>query len=101
MFRASLTFPGLAFVLLFSFKARQIVSAEACPRAPGGLFWRTTFSILLLSTTVSIQAQELPDDPVKAARVHLGPLGLNPKVAIVNVGIDNNVFNETVNPKRD
>ena len=36
-------------------------------------------------------------------RVQLGPLYINPTISLTNVGVDNNVFNETddQNPKRD
>jgi hypothetical protein len=40
-------------------------------------------------------------DPVATSRIHLGPLGLNPSMRFADVGIDNNVLNETINPKRD
>ena len=49
----------------------------------------------------SAAAQDPVEDPVATARVHLGPLALTPHMALMNVGVDNNVFNETVAPKRD
>jgi hypothetical protein len=33
--------------------------------------------------------------------IRLGPLGLNPTLTITNFGIDSNVFNDSVDPKRD
>lgn len=44
------------------------------------------------------QAQS-PDADRQAVRV--GPFELRPRFSITNAGIDNNVFNERVNPKRD
>ncbi len=40
-----------------------------------------------------------PDADRQAVRV--GPFELRPRLSITNAGIDNNVFNERVNPKRD
>jgi hypothetical protein len=42
-------------------------------------------------------------DPVAAARMHLGPVGLTPTIGLTNVGIDANVFNDPrdASPKRD
>jgi hypothetical protein len=49
-----------------------------------------------------LSAQDvLPSDGGDAARFHLGPLGLTPSVAVTNVGVDSNVFNEADNPKSD
>lgn len=46
-------------------------------------------------------AQESALDPVKSARLHLGYLGVTPGIGLTNLGVDNNVFNETGSPKRD
>jgi hypothetical protein len=78
-------------------------------RGSGGLLPLLLFSFCLglavpvaaQETAVPVAAQETTDDPVATARVHLGPLGLTPHFAIINVGIDDNVFNETSDPKRD
>jgi hypothetical protein len=56
---------------------------------------------LLLVAAPAARGQDLPSDPAEAARVHLGPLALNPTVAVKDVGIDTNVFNEAENPKSD
>jgi hypothetical protein len=58
-----------------------------------------TMVVFLMVAGRPAVAQE--PDPVATARIHLGPLGLNPGVGLANVGVDNNVFNETANPKRD
>ena len=42
-----------------------------------------------------------PADPVEAATVRVGPIGLNPAIIVHDVGRDNNVFNEPTNPKSD
>lgn len=48
------------------------------------------------------QAQQDGDtDPAETARFRLGVLRFTPSIAISNVGIDSNVFNEAENPKRD
>ena len=49
-----------------------------------------------------MSAQSDPTDPGAArGRVQLGPLGLTPSVALTNLGIDTNVFNEVDDPKSD
>ena len=40
-------------------------------------------------------------DPVAAAPIRLGPIGLAPHVTLTDLGVDTNVFNEPTNPKRD
>src|SRR5262245_39792295 len=44
---------------------------------------------------------EIPDPD--GVRVHIGPLGVNPSVALSNFGVDTNVFNEpdAAQPKKD
>ena len=42
-----------------------------------------------------------PKDPVANAPIRLGVLGLGPKVTLVNLGVDTNVFNEVEDPKED
>ena len=39
-------------------------------------------------------------DPVGAARIHLGPVGVTPGIT-VSSGVDSNVFAEEINPKSD
>ncbi len=55
-------------------------------------------SFVILAGPASAQSGS---DAVSTARIRLGPLGLTPAIAIQNVGIDSNVFNETENPKQD
>lgn len=49
-------------------------------------------------------AQQVPEpteDPVASARIHVGALGLTPRVGLTNLGWDTNVFNEVSDPKKD
>jgi hypothetical protein len=46
-------------------------------------------------------AQTTATDPVSNARMHLGPLGVTPSIALTNVGIDSNVFNTVEDPSHD
>jgi Putative beta-barrel porin 2 len=57
---------------------------------------------VLLAAATDLRGQEIPD-PAAEARIHLGPLALTPTLALVNAGIDTNVFNEPTfaGPKRD
>jgi hypothetical protein len=57
--------------------------------------------LALLCVALPVCAQDEPPDPFKTARFRFGPLALNPTIAIRDVGIDGNVFNEWENPKRD
>ena len=58
-------------------------------------------ALTLLCFTLPVVAQDSPPDPFKTARMRFGPLALTPTVSVTDVGIDNNVFNEWENPKRD
>ena len=62
-----------------------------------------TLVLLLCVFAVDAGAQTRPDDMPAAARYHLGPLKLNPTIALSNMGVDNNVFNaaDTEQPKTD
>ena len=40
-------------------------------------------------------------DPVAEARLQVGPLGLTPKLALRDIGLDTNVFNAAGEPERD
>lgn len=47
-------------------------------------------------------AQTAPTQPsIESMPVHIGPLGLAPSVAITDIGIDSNVFNDADNPQQD
>jgi len=45
-------------------------------------------------------AQETPD-PAEAGRFRLGPLRFTPSIALTSLGLDDNVFNEDLDPKQD
>jgi hypothetical protein len=78
------------------------VSLQAWPKYLPCRVARAAFLIGLFSIGASTgEAQGVSEDPVATARVHLGPVGVNPKVLLVNAGIDNNVFNDHTSPKRD
>jgi hypothetical protein len=47
------------------------------------------------------RAQSVDEDPSSTARLRLGPLAVTPSIALTNLGIDTNVFNEERQPKRD
>ena len=53
-----------------------------------------------LSALLSAPAGAQSTDPERQA-VHVGPFAFRPRLAITNVGVDYNVFNERDNPKRD
>ncbi|HEX7084765.1 MAG TPA: outer membrane beta-barrel protein [Vicinamibacterales bacterium] len=45
--------------------------------------------------------QDLPSDPSETARFRLGPIRFTPHLAITEVGVDTNVFNDAGEGKRD
>lgn len=53
---------------------------------------------LIMIAAVSAQEQK---DPGETARFQWGPLRFTPGIAISDVGVDNNVFNDVENPKSD
>ncbi len=55
---------------------------------------------LLVGVASHALAQE-PDDPAETARFRLGPIRFTPSIAVTGVGVDDNVFNESVDQKRD
>jgi hypothetical protein len=58
---------------------------------------------MLLLAPADLWAQAEPGAPPSTTRMRFGPLYLNPTIALSNLGIDDNVFNETEEegPKRD
>ena len=58
-------------------------------------------TILCIGTTVSYAQTTGPADPLETMPIRLGPLGLNPTLAVTNFGIDDNIFNDATDPKRD
>jgi hypothetical protein len=56
-------------------------------------------ALLIFSESLAL-AQDQPD-PASTARFRFGPVAVTPTVVLKTFGIDTNVFNEIVNPKRD
>lgn len=54
-----------------------------------------------VTQVVGVRAQDASDAAARLARLHFGPLAVNPSIALTNFGVDTNVFNELENPKRD
>lgn len=48
-----------------------------------------------------MSAQPPPNDPVAEAPIRLGVVGLAPRIALSNLGVDTNVFNSPFDPQRD
>lgn len=44
---------------------------------------------------------DAPVEPADLARFRLGPLRFTPSISLTNLGVDDNVFNDTANPKQD
>jgi hypothetical protein len=53
----------------------------------------------LLAVVPPTRAQSA--DPVDSARIQFGPVGLTPSIALTDLGVDTNVFNQVEDPKRD
>lgn len=58
-------------------------------------------TILFISTKVSHAQTAITTDPLESMPFRFGPIGLSPTLAITNVGIDDNIFNEANDPKSD
>lgn len=60
--------------------------------------------LIALGVTVPAFAQQVPvpsDDPVADAPIHLGIVGVRPRIGVYNFGVDTNVFNSRTNAQRD
>jgi len=66
-------------------------------------FARSCFLLaaLLVARPAAAQAQDAPPDPLENTQVRFGPVGLTPVIAFRDVGRDNNVFNDSADPKSD
>src|SRR5262249_52144958 len=93
-------------------RARDSVPQDERAGHPARRAWRTRplmrlrvmLRVLLpvLLAASSAAAQEPPPrDPLDDATVRFGPVGLTPVLNIHDVGRDNNVFNQSANPKSD
>lgn len=61
----------------------------------------TALALVCLGCAVpAVRAQD-DGDPFERARLRFGPLGLTPSIALSNLGTDDNVFNESANPRKD
>jgi len=69
---------------------------QRCQRALGVCL------LLVLASAARSQAQTPPPQPaIETMPLHFGPLGLAPSLAITDVGVDTNVFNDAENPQED
>ncbi len=59
-----------------------------------------TFALAALAPALA-KAQTPTDDPLDTAMIRVGPVGINPSIALRNMGVDDNVFNDPENPKSD
>ena len=57
--------------------------------------------VLALWASAPAPAGAQPGETEERPALRLGPVELRPRVLLNNVGVDNNVFNEAENPKRD
>ena len=58
-------------------------------------------TVLCISTTVSYAQTPSSVDPLESMPFRFGPIGLSPTLAITNFGVDDNIFNDATEPKRD
>lgn len=79
------------------FRLRVIAYALACVCGAASAVSAQT----PLATPVPLVAAQTDTDPSESARFRLGALRFTPWIAVSNVGTDNNVFNESENPRRD
>ena len=70
--------------------------------AQASLHIRTAAAVLAIgwATAASAFAQSNNEDAA-TAKFRLGPLAVKPSIALTNLGIDRNVFNERDDPKQD
>jgi Putative beta-barrel porin 2 len=65
---------------------------------------RVLFVAGCLAAPLALPRLTFAQDPAAeagAARIHFGPLGLSPTLAVGNIGLDTNVFNTPTDPTRD
>jgi hypothetical protein len=56
---------------------------------------------VLIALTAALPARAQITTPSEAAQIQLGPLSVYPSVRLIDVGIDENVFNDSDNPSDD
>jgi putative beta-barrel porin BBP2 len=64
-------------------------------------FLRRCFTLVALLSVGASPSGAQTEDAADSARVRWGALAFTPSLALTNVGIDSNVFNEAENPKSD
>src|SRR5262245_35099028 len=55
----------------------------------------------LLTAWPALATAQSTGDPAEEARIHLGPLALEPRFALRQLGVDTNVFNSADHPVKD
>lgn len=70
---------------------------------PLARFFTACLIAALLVPAAAVQAQDLVQDPSETARFHFGAIRFTPHIAMTDLGVDTNVYNETDanDPKRD
>jgi hypothetical protein len=64
--------------------------------------WLSVCAVLVLGLAPRVFAQSDPNGPdPEKVKVHVGPVMMNPTVTFGNIGVDDNVFNDSTNPKSD
>jgi hypothetical protein len=64
--------------------------------------WLSVCAVLVMGLAPHVFAQSDPNGPDPAkVKVHVGPVMMNPTVTFGNIGVDDNVFNDSTNPKSD
>ena len=58
-------------------------------------------TVLCISTTVSYAQTTGVVDPLESMPFRFGPFGLNPTLAVTNLGVDDNIFNASTDPESD
>jgi hypothetical protein len=70
--------------------------------AQDSLHIRTAAAVLAIGWATAAPAfGQSNDEDAASAKFRLGPLAVKPSVALTNLGIDTNVFNESDDPRRD
>jgi hypothetical protein len=64
-------------------------------------FRAATLAVLIVAPGAAAQTVTPPPPDASAVRVRLGPLLINPSLALTNLGVDTNVFRTATDPKRD
>jgi hypothetical protein len=76
---------------------RRLLAQVRFSRAPALI----AFFVIMIPRLVSAQGDEGPDPA--SVRMRIGPVLINPRLALTNLGFDSNVFNEPsdIEPKKD